>query len=763
MHGLSNLFILKLSVLICGLLLTTSSAIAQTWVDHKTSDNTTVVKRHETGSVVSGNKLYVLGGRGNRPVQVFDSAQNKWSTLAPLPIEMHHFQPVILNGYLYAIGAFTCCFPNEPSIADIYRLNLATNTWETHGRIPNARLRGSAGAVVYKNKIYLIGGNTNGHSGGAVDWLDEYDPSTGNWRTLPDAPNERDHFSAAIVGNKLIAASGRKTNGGFGGMVSGTDVFDFNTNRWSSVAPIPTPRAGTMLGVKNGNVIVMGGETDTQVESHDEVEAYHVATNKWRNLPDLGDGRHGGAGGVIGNTLHAITGNLFRGGGQEVTTHETLVINDADNDGMFDLEDNSNNSTNNNAPDNNNTNNNTDSDNDGLSDQLESQLGTDPQNQDTDGDNLSDGEEVNQHKTDPLESDSDNDGLQDSEELNLGTSPVNFDTDGDGLSDIDELQTHGTDPTLSDSDSDSLSDDEELQIHFTDPLLADSDNDGLDDDEEVLIHSSDPNSWDTDGDGISDAVEVSEGTSLNNTDEDGDGILNSAEGSIDSDGDSVPNFADLDSDNDGIPDIIENGRSDTDNNGQLDATDENAASDALFDADQDGISNLLDLDSDQDGLIDLIEAGQADTTGTGTLTNAEFVDNNANGWHDNLEGTAVPDTDADATPDFLDLDSNDDGVTDLTSSGIVDVNDDGMLDNFIDNNGDGVHDDIALLERIQTESQSPVTESDTSDQSGGQETEISAKTGGGSDPWLPLVMILLTFAVAIRQRQLQHQESYQES
>lgn len=750
---------IKRVFLLAGLLLGAGSVFAQNWVDHTTSNGSTVVKRHEAGSVANGNKLYVLGGRGNKPVQVFDAGQNRWSTLASLPLELHHFQPVVLNGFIYAIGAFTCCYPTEPTVADIYRLNLATNTWETHGTIPNSRLRGSAGAVVYNNKIYLIGGNTNGHSGGAVGWLDEYDPSTGNWRTLATAPNARDHFSAAVVGNKLIASSGRQTNVSFGGTVAATDVYDFNSNTWNTVRPIPTPRAGAMLGVKNGSVILIGGESATQVQAHDQVEAYHVASNEWRSLPELGEARHGGAAAVIGNTLHVITGNLVRGGGQEVTTHEKLGVADNDNDGIFDFEDNTNNTNTGGNNNGNGTNTDVDSDNDGLNDDREAELQTDPMNPDTDSDGLSDWEEVNQHQTDPLSNDTDNDGLDDGEEISQGTNPTAADSDGDGLSDINELQTHGTDPTRKDSDSDELSDRDELQVYFTDPLVADSDNDGLDDNVEVLDHNSNPNSWDSDGDGISDATEVAEGTNPGNQDEDGDGILNSAEGNNDTDGDLIPDFADLDSDNDGIPDIVENGRTDLDNDGKLDSPDTETASDALFDADGDGINNILDLDSDQDGRIDLIEAGLADTTGTGTLTNADFVDNNLNGWHDDLEGTTVPDSDGDATPDFLDLDSNDDDVSDLVTSGILDSNDDGMIDGFIDANGDGVHDDIAGLERIPSETDNTTTDESAGDQTTnqtGDTTPVQAKTGGGSDPWLALIMLCMSAVFAKRWRSAGH-------
>lgn len=80
-----------------------------------------------------------------------------------------------------------------------------------------------------------------------------------------------------------------------------------------------------------------------------------------------------------------------------------------------------------------------DTDDDGLSDDLELFYGTDPNNPDTDGDGLSDGAEVDAAMgsgcPDPLNPDSDGDGLLDGEEISLGTSPCNPDTDGDSLLD----------------------------------------------------------------------------------------------------------------------------------------------------------------------------------------------------------------------------------------------------------------------------------------------------------------------------------------
>ena len=67
----------------------------------------------------------------------------------------------------------------------------------------------------------------------------------------------------------------------------------------------------------------------------------------------------------------------------------------------------------------------TDSDNDGLIDSAEPQVGTDPNNPDTDDDGRADGDEVGPRRvvTDPLDPDSDDDGVDDGDEIGAGTDP----------------------------------------------------------------------------------------------------------------------------------------------------------------------------------------------------------------------------------------------------------------------------------------------------------------------------------------------------
>lgn len=149
-----------------------------------------------------------------------------------------------------------------------------------------------------------------------------------------------------------------------------------------------------------------------------------------------------------------------------------------------------------------------DNDGDGLTNQDEEDLGTDPNNSDTDRDGVNDFDEVNQFQTNPFSAneDKDGDGLLDQVEiLEIRTDPNLFDTDGDGVDDGDEVE-NGINPFSSDTDGDSISDFDELTRFFSDPNnpIEDNDGDGLLNPLEIILLQTDPNNRDTDGDGVDD-------------------------------------------------------------------------------------------------------------------------------------------------------------------------------------------------------------------------------------------------------------------
>lgn len=120
---------------------------------------------------------------------------------------------------------------------------------------------------------------------------------------------------------------------------------------------------------------------------------------------------------------------------------------------------------------------NVDRDGDGLIDSMEDTLGTDALNQDTDWDDIPDGEEYD-YWTNRSQSEG-NENLAPDGDIDGDGIPniLDEDSDGDGVSDGQEL-ADGTDPADRDTDDDGLSDEQESYVG-TDPLNPDSDGDGI--------------------------------------------------------------------------------------------------------------------------------------------------------------------------------------------------------------------------------------------------------------------------------------------
>lgn len=292
--------------------------------------------------------------------------------------------------------------------------------------------------------------------------------------------------------------------------------------------------------------------------------------------------------------------------------------------------------------------------------------------------------------------DSDNDGINDVAEAGYALSDTNLDgriDNGNGLPPvvgkwglapvIDPDITGIPIPLPPDKDGDSVPDWHDL----------DSDNDLIHDVEE----GSNP---DPDNDAI-----IGIGSPI--VDENGKAVADAIANALtttsrptDTDNDAVPDFHDLDSDNDGINDVREAGGIDPDQNALpgLGIPSVNmkgipvSPSGQPFnptslpnDQDGDGVRDYRDLDSDNDGINDVREAGRPDPDGDGIIGSGVPVVNadgraTATPQGNPLSTTSKPtDTDGDQTPDFLDLDSDDDGIDDVTEGGNPDPDFDGII------------------------------------------------------------------------------------
>ncbi len=421
--------------------------------------------------------------------------------------------------------------------------------------------------------------------------------------------------------------------------------------------------------------------------------------NNWSlNIP-LGNALPYGSYSVIASATDSAGNNI-----NDSTDNELIVGIDSDGDGIIDVLD-------------------LDDDNDGILDSFEGNGGID-----TDGDGI----------PDSLDLDSDNDGIPDVTEAGgtdgdgdgiIGTGSPTIDgngvvsgggltpvdTDGDGVPDQQDLDADG-DGIKDIVEAGGIDNDDDGRVDG----FVDNDGDGFDDglkvsplpapdsDMDGIPDFQDKN--DTDNDGVPDDQDL---------DDDNDGIPDALEGdgNIDTDGDGIPDSRDLDSDNDGIFDLIESGATapaslDSDNDGRIDpvyGTGTNGLADivetaidsgslnhnngAAEDSDGDGVPDFRDLDSDNDGITDVVESGGIDPDGDGIIGSGT-PNVNQNGITSST-GSSIIDTDNDGLPDFQDLDSDNDGIFDLVEAGGNDADADGRVDGFTDENGDGLDDGIA--------------------------------------------------------------------
>jgi N-acetylneuraminic acid mutarotase len=196
---------------------------------------------------------------------------------------------------------------------------------------PMSQPRGALAAVAVGTKIYVSGGAKipagmnlpDGLTGGGpvelLATLEMFDTETNRWTTLKAMSLPRNHHSVAYADGKIYAVGGRVGScfsNGWSSNVSMNEAYDIATNTWITRLPMPTARSGTGAEAMDGKVHVLGGEG--WVEEFGGVfrahEVYDPKTNSWAKLPRMLTPRHGFATAQIGRRIFAVSGVNNAGG-----------------------------------------------------------------------------------------------------------------------------------------------------------------------------------------------------------------------------------------------------------------------------------------------------------------------------------------------------------------------------------------------------------------------------------------------------------------
>jgi N-acetylneuraminic acid mutarotase len=105
------------------------------------------------------------------------------------------------------------------------------------------------------------------------------------WVSLANMPTARRGLAAAVVGNALYAIGGSiSTTPCSGSPLATVERYDIDTNTWSTVAPLPSPRSD-LAAVAHGAEIYVFGGCVAPFAAINNVDVYDPVTDTWSTAP----------------------------------------------------------------------------------------------------------------------------------------------------------------------------------------------------------------------------------------------------------------------------------------------------------------------------------------------------------------------------------------------------------------------------------------------------------------------------------------------
>ena len=259
--------------------------------------------------VIKGS-VYVVSGATSSAVvsnnEIYNPKTNKWTTRAPIPTARFVPASAVVNNILYVIGGSS---NGSDALTVVEAYNPASNTWSTKAPMPQGT--NSMYAVAAKNIIYVVGGYVPGQN--RVATLYSYNPATDSWKQEASMKVGKSNPATGYLGGVLAA-------GGLGnsGDVTDNESYATASNKWKTLAAIPTARAASCFGTIKGAFYVAsgagggGGNSPVSVQ-----EAYKAATKSWTTLASIPQAVIAPASAVASNKLYCFGGSnsgiLFQG------------------------------------------------------------------------------------------------------------------------------------------------------------------------------------------------------------------------------------------------------------------------------------------------------------------------------------------------------------------------------------------------------------------------------------------------------------------
>jgi N-acetylneuraminic acid mutarotase len=163
--------------------------------------------------------MYVLGGL-TASVLKFDSVQDSWTEVAPMPEMRYAFAACAVGNDIYVFGGGGNGL--RGGRASVFKFGTEADTWSTLTPMPHACANRIASLL--DGLVYIVGAGTNYRG------VLRFDPASDAWSTLADTSSSRIGSTPFVVGGSLFTA------GAAGNDTSLVERYDVASDTWTAMA-----------------------------------------------------------------------------------------------------------------------------------------------------------------------------------------------------------------------------------------------------------------------------------------------------------------------------------------------------------------------------------------------------------------------------------------------------------------------------------------------------------------------------------------------
>ncbi|MBV8170879.1 MAG: hypothetical protein JO219_03000 [Candidatus Eremiobacteraeota bacterium] len=188
---------------------------------------------------------------------------------------------------------------------NLHIYNIAGNSW-SKGTAPPLNQYGPA--VTMNGKIYLLGGVTGPKiTANCV----VYDPATDKWSSIAPLPSARGAGAAAVLAGKIHLVGGRAYQGATLVDVNDHLVYDPVTNAWHSSTPMPTSRDGLALVAdqSGSRLFAIGGFNEQTRNPSGKTEIYSLKTKAWSQGAQMPTPRFTSGSALVNGVIYILGGS----------------------------------------------------------------------------------------------------------------------------------------------------------------------------------------------------------------------------------------------------------------------------------------------------------------------------------------------------------------------------------------------------------------------------------------------------------------------